>query len=99
VGRLAAKAELGVDGSVALDVVVPQIGLQATSAPDELEEAPTAVMVLRVELEVLVQFVDAAGQECDLDLGRTGIGLVEAVLLDRGGGVRQEWDLPMGAAL
>src|SRR5438105_2188895 len=45
-------------------------------------------MVLLVDLQVRREHVDALGEERDLHLGRAGVGLVEAVLADRGGGVR-----------
>src|SRR5688572_5684030 len=84
-GRLAAEAELGVDGAVALDVDVAQVRLEALALADELQEAPAAVMVLLVHLQVLVELVDASGEERDLHLGRAGVGLVGAVLFDCGG--------------
>ena len=34
---------------------------------------------------MLREVVDPFGEDCHLDLGRAGVGLVEAVLLDRGG--------------
>jgi hypothetical protein len=45
-------------------------------------------MILLVDLQVLREMVHASGEERDLHLGRAGIGLVEAVLGDRGGRVR-----------
>src|SRR5688572_12357979 len=45
-GRLAAEAELGVDGAVALDVDVAQVRLEALALADELQKPPTGVMVL-----------------------------------------------------
>jgi hypothetical protein len=43
------------------------------------------VVILLVHLQVLVELVDAPGQERDLHLGGTGVGRVEAVLFDCGG--------------
>ena len=40
--------------------------------------------VVDVYLQVLGQLVDAGGQNGDLDLGRTGVGLMGAVGLDNG---------------
>ena len=39
-------------------------------------------MVILVGLEVVGQVVDAFGQNCDLNLSGTGIGLMQSVLLD-----------------
>src|SRR5262249_34306830 len=50
---------------------------------DELEQAPTRVMVLGVHLEVLGQVRDALGQKRNLDLGRAGITLVLLKFLNR----------------
>src|SRR5687768_8687517 len=60
---LPAEAELGVDRPVALDVVVAQVGLETPAVTDELQEAAPAVVVLLVDLEVLVELVDARRQE------------------------------------
>ena len=40
------------------------------------------MVILLVELEVLVEMVDALRQQRDLHLGRTGIALVPGILLD-----------------
>src|SRR5829696_2366098 len=84
---LPAQPEAGVDGPVALHVVPPQVRLQAPPAPHQLEQAPPTVVVALVHPEVLVEVVDALREEGDLDLGRTGVGLVEPVLLDGGCGI------------
>src|SRR3954462_5537983 len=44
-------------------------------------------MVLLVDLQVLGEMVDPCGEQGHLDLRRTRVGLVEAVLGDRGGGI------------
>ena len=79
---LLAQAELSDDGAVTLDVLLLEIGKEVTTATDHLQEATTAVVVLLVGLEVLVEVVDAVGEQCDLYLGRTGVGLVEAMGFD-----------------
>jgi hypothetical protein len=38
-----------------------------------------------MDLQMLVQLVDASGQNGDLDLGRTGVGLVQAAVFDASG--------------
>ena len=51
-------------------------------ASARLKRWPRAVLVLLVDLEVLGEVVDAAGEQRDLHLGRAGVGLVEPVLGD-----------------
>src|SRR5215469_12934644 len=68
---LPTQAEALDERPVAADVGVAQVGQQATAA---------AVVVVLVHLEVLVQVVDPAGHERDLDLRRTGVTLTGRVL-------------------
>ena len=76
---LPAKPELGDERAVPLDVVAPQVVEQPTPASDEHEQAPAAVVVLLVDLHVLGQVADPLGEQGNLHLGRTGVGLVEPV--------------------
>ena len=48
---------------------------------NHLQKSATAVVVLLVQLQMLVQTVDAVGQNGDLYLGRTGVTFVGLVLL------------------
>jgi hypothetical protein len=41
-------------------------------------------MILRVRLEVIGQLVDALGQQCDLDFGRTRVLVVDPMSLNDG---------------
>lgn len=50
---------------------------------DHLIQAAAAVVVLLVQLQVLGKGIDAEGQDCDLDLRRTGIALVNLILFDK----------------
>ena len=49
---------------------------------DHLVHAQTAVLVVRVHLQVLGELVDALGEDGDLDLRRTGVALVRLVGFD-----------------
>ena len=49
---------------------------------DHLGQTATAVVVVGVALEVLGKVVDAVGQNGDLNLGRTGVALVDRILLN-----------------
>jgi len=79
---LAAQAESLDERAVALDVGVLQVVQQATTLADEQQEATTAVMVVLVLLEVLGQVRDSSGQQGHLNLGGSGVAVVDGVLLD-----------------
>lgn len=49
---------------------------------NHLQKTAAAVVILLVCLQMLVQGVDAVGQNGDLYFGRTGVTLVGLVLLD-----------------
>jgi hypothetical protein len=82
VSELATKTELADDGSVSLDVVVLQVIQKATALADEHEEPAATVVVLLVDLEMLGQVLDTTGEQCDLHLRRTSVGLMEAKLVN-----------------
>jgi hypothetical protein len=86
-GRSTAKAELRDERSVPLDVVAPEVIEQATPTTHEHEQPTARVMVLAMDLQVVREVVDPIGEERHLNLRRTGVGLVQAVLGDRGRGV------------
>ena len=68
--------------TVVLDVVLLDVAQETTTLTDEHEEAAAGVEVLLVGLHVLGELLDAGGEDGDLDLGGTGVGLGLAVLLD-----------------
>lgn len=68
--------------AIPLDIGPLQVLEKATTAPDHLEEAAAAVVVLRVSIEVGPEVVDARGEKRDLDRGAPTIVVVELVLLD-----------------
>jgi hypothetical protein len=66
-----------------LDVAVLHVVEHAAATADEHEQATTAVVVLRVRLQVGGQVTDPRRQQRDLHLGRAGVALVGAVGGDR----------------
>src|SRR5206468_7334300 len=64
---LPAQAQLLDQGAVALDVLAGQVLKQPTATADQEQQAPAAVMVVLVYLEVLGEIVDPPRQQCDLD--------------------------------
>jgi hypothetical protein len=65
--ELSPEAQLLDQGSVALEIVLLEIVEEPAPPADELEQAPTRVVVLRVGAQVLRQVVDPAREERDLD--------------------------------
>ena len=55
---------------------------EAAALADHQKQTATAVVILLVELEVLVQVVDALGQQSDLNLRGTGVTFVTGISLD-----------------
>ena len=81
-GELLSDFRLLDDRAVTLDVVLCQIVQKIAAMTDHLKKTAAAVVVLVVCLQMLVQIVDAVGQNCDLNLGRTGVAFMGLVLLD-----------------
>src|SRR5680860_1874417 len=84
---LSAEAELRDECPVPVDVVAPEVVEQPTTPSDQHEQPTARVMVLLVDLQVLRQVVDPLREERYLHLRCTGVGFVEAVLGDSGGGI------------
>src|SRR5256885_13422418 len=78
-----ADAELVDDDPVSLRSPDPEVLQKASPLADQHQQSATRMMILRVLLEVVGQAVDALGQERDLHLGRTGVAVVGAELLDQ----------------
>ena len=76
------EAKIRDDLAIAFDVGALEIIEQAPTTANHLEQALPAVMILGVSTEVTGQVVDVVGKNCDLNLGRPGIGVVRTVLLD-----------------
>ena len=80
--ELLSEPELVDDSTIAGDVLLLEVREKISSVTDHLQEPAAAVVILRVVLEVLVEGVDAAGEDCDLYLGRAGVVLTELVFCD-----------------
>ena len=83
--KLLSEAELFDDRSVSLDVLGRKIRKQLLSVTDHLGKTSLRMEVFRVLLHVLGQRIDAIGQDRNLHFGRTGVILVDLVLLDQRG--------------
>src|SRR6478735_6262559 len=73
---LLADAETTDQIRVAFRVLALEIVEQPPALADQLEEAATRVMILRVRLEMLGEVVDALTQKRNLNFGGPGIALV-----------------------
>ena len=82
---LSADPKFRDDRAVTFDVGAVKVVEQAAALTDHLVHAKTAVIVLRMDFQVLGELTDALGEDGDLDLGGSGVGLVSAVVLDNGG--------------
>lgn len=80
--ELLSEPELIDDSTIAGDVLLLEVREKISSVTDHLQESAAAVVILRVVLEVLVEGVDAAGEDGDLYLGRAGVVLTELVFCD-----------------
>src|SRR3989337_2723079 len=78
--RLAAESEPSDDGAVAGVVLLHEVREKATALADELEEAASRMVVLGKPAEMVGQARDPLRQECDLDLRRAGITVMDGVL-------------------
>ena len=77
---LLAQTQLGNDGAVALDILLLEVVEQISSLTNHLQQTAAGVMVLLMNLHMLGQVVDPLGEDRDLHLCRTGIGLVGSVV-------------------
>ena len=82
--RLLTQTQLGDQSTIALHVLLLQVSQQVAALANHLQQATTAVMVVVVGSQMLVQVVDASGQQGNLHLGRTSVVLAHTVLFDDG---------------
>jgi hypothetical protein len=76
------KAELREDIGVFVQLVLLQVIEQLTTTARHLEQTTARMEVFAVGAEMLGQVIDPGGEECDLNFGRTGIGVVGFELCD-----------------
>ena len=80
--RLLTQVE-GFDQSlVSCEVTSLEVVKELTTAGNHLQKTATAVVVFRVNFEVLCEFVDTSGQKSNLNLRRSGVTLGLSELLD-----------------
>ena len=71
------------DGSsVSLDVLALEVSEEVSSLTYHLQQASSGVMILLVNLQMLGEVIDPLGEDSDLNLGRTGVGVVSSVSFD-----------------
>ena len=69
-GLLLAQAQLGDQCTISFDIGALQVVEQTTTLTNHQQQAAAGVVVLLVHLQMLVQVVDAGGQQSDLNLRR-----------------------------
>ena len=74
---LPAQSQTGDGRSVALDVLLAEIGQETATPTDELQEATTGVVIVLVRAEMVGEAGDPLGEERDLDFGRAGVALMD----------------------
>ena len=74
--RSAAQAQLADQGGIAGFVLALEIVQQLAALCDHHQQTATRMVVFLVQLEMVGEFVDTLGQQCDLNRGRTGVALV-----------------------
>ena len=82
--QLLSQIQLSNDRTVALDVNLLQVAQKISSVTNHFLQTSAAVEILRISLQVLGQVSDSLGQDCDLNLRRTGVALVSSVSCDDG---------------
>lgn len=83
--ELLSESELLDKCSVSLDVLLRKITEQLLSVTDHLGETSLRMEVLRVLLHMLGKDIYSVREYSDLNLGRTGVSLVDLVLAYYGG--------------
>ena len=79
------EAKIGDDLAVAFEVCPLEVVQQPPTLANHLQQALPAVMVFRMSAKVLGEVVDVLRENCNLYLGRAGVCVVGAELLDRRG--------------
>jgi hypothetical protein len=77
---LLAESETTDCRSVALDILVRQIGKEPAPLSNQLQQTTTRMMIVLVGPEVISQTVDSLSEQCDLHFRRTSIDRVHLKL-------------------
>ena len=83
--NLLTQTQLGDEGTITLDVLLCQIVQQTTALTDHHLHTATAMEVVGMNLQMSGQLGNTLGENSDLNLRRTSVGLVSAVVLDNSG--------------
>lgn len=67
---------------ISLDVCFLQMIEKTSALPYHLEQTATAMMILRMSLEVIGQIIDALSQNRDLHFAGAGVSTVRTVLVN-----------------
>ena len=73
--QLLAQTEAFDQAAVTREVLALVVVQQLAALADHLEQTTAGVVILGVGLEMIGQAVDAGGQQCDLNFGRTSVAL------------------------
>ena len=76
---LLTDTELLDNRTITIDVLLGQIAQQIATVTNHLQQTTAGMMVVGMLLQMLGQLVDASGQNRDLNLRRTGIGVMQLV--------------------
>lgn len=79
---LLSDVELLDDGTVSFDIYLLKITEEVSSVTNHFKETATAVVVVVVVLEMLLETVDSVCKNSDLNLGRSCVTLVNSVFGD-----------------
>jgi len=80
---LAADAQARNESLVTLRAAATQVIEQTAPPRNHLEQTSAGMMVLGVRFEMHCQLIDALAQDCDLNLWRAGVRLVDPELGNR----------------
>ena len=89
--ELLTQTQLGNQRTIALDVLALEVVQQTATLTNHQQQTTAGVVVVLVVAQMLVQVIDARGQQRDLNLGRTGVALMGSVLSDNSRLVDQCW--------
>ena len=87
-GGLPELEHLTTDAQALNQVLVPfritafQVFQQAPAACDHRQQSPAGMMVFAMQLEMILQLQNALAQNRYLDFWRTGVGLMDPILVD-----------------
>src|SRR4029450_2048136 len=84
-GRSLPDAETLDERRIAIRVLALQIVEQPPPLANQLQQAATGMVILRVNLEVFCQVVDTLAEECHLHFRRSRIAVVCLVVPDNSG--------------